>query len=36
MNQVMDTLGFDYPIYAKFEEQATGVKRKRTPSIMKR
>ena len=36
LNQVMDTLGFDYPDYEKFEEEVSGVKMKRIVSIMKR
>jgi parvulin-like peptidyl-prolyl isomerase len=36
LNRVMDALGFNYPDYAKFEEEAAGVKRKRNVSIMKR
>jgi parvulin-like peptidyl-prolyl isomerase len=36
LNRVMDTLGFNYPDYTKFEEEAIGVKRKRNVSIMKR
>jgi hypothetical protein len=33
----MDALGFDYPDYNKFsDEEATGIKGKRTISIMKR
>jgi hypothetical protein len=32
----MDALGFEYPDYGRFEEEAGGVKKKRVVSILKR
>jgi hypothetical protein len=35
LNRVMYALGFEYPDYEKFEEEARRVERKRVVSIMK-
>jgi hypothetical protein len=36
LNRVMDTLGFEYPDYERFDEEAGGAKKKRIVSILKR